>query len=54
MEPRDKSNELNRKNLSWLKEQNVDLRVGILQNYLSIVQIMINELLEEEVINYPK
>jgi putative transposase len=51
MEPRDKSNELNRKNLSWLKEQNVDLRVGILQNYLSICQIMINELLEEEVIN---
>ncbi|MCX6242741.1 MAG: transposase [Bacteroidetes bacterium] len=51
MEPKDKSNELNRKNLSWLKEQSVDLRVGILQNYLSICQIMINELLEEEVID---
>jgi len=51
MEPKDKSNELNRKNLSWLKEQSVDLRVGLLQNYLSICQIMINELLEEEVIN---
>ena len=46
----DKSNELNRKNLSWLKEQSIDLRVGILQNHLSICQIMINELLEEEVI----
>jgi transposase-like protein len=50
MEPKDKSKELNRKNLSWLKEQNVDMRVGILYNYLSICQIMINELFEEEVI----
>ena len=49
MEPKDKSKELNRKNLSWLKEQNVDMRVGILYNYLSICQIMINELFEEEV-----
>ncbi len=49
MEPKDKSKELNRKNLSWLKEQNVDMRVGILHNYLSICQIMINELFEEEV-----
>lgn len=47
----DKSNELNRKNLSWLKEQRIDLRVGILRNYLSICQIMINELLEEEVMD---
>jgi len=50
MEPKEKSKELNRKNLSWLKEQNVDMRVGILYNYLSICQIMINELFEEEVI----
>jgi len=50
MEPMDKSNELNRKNLAWLKEQSIDLRLGILQNYLSVCQIMINELLEEEVI----
>ena len=50
MEPKDKSKELNRKNLSWLKEQNVDMRVGILYNYLSICQIMINELFEEKVI----
>ena len=47
----DKSNELKRKTLSWLKEQSVDLRVGMLQNYLSVCQIMINELLEEEVID---
>jgi hypothetical protein len=51
MEPMDKSNELNRKTLSWLKDQSIDLRVGILQNYLSVCQIMINELLEEEVID---
>jgi putative transposase len=50
MEPKNKSNELNRKNLSWLKEQSVDLQIGLLQNHLSICQIMINELLEEEVI----
>jgi len=46
----DKSTELNRKNLSLLKEQSIDLRIDILQNHLSICQIMINELLEEEVI----
>jgi putative transposase len=49
MEPKDKSKELNRKSLSWLKEQSIDLQIGILQNHLSICQIMINELLEEEV-----
>jgi putative transposase len=51
MEPKDKSKELNHKNLSWLKEQSVDLKLGLLQNHLSICQIMINELLEEEVID---
>lgn len=50
MEPNDKSKELNRKNLTWLKEQSIDLKLGLLQNHLSICQIMINELLEEEVI----
>ncbi len=47
----DKSNELNRKTLSWLKEQSIDLLVAILHNYLSVCQIMINELIEEEVID---
>jgi len=50
MEPKSKNKELNRRNLSWLQEQSVDLRISLLQNHLSISQIMINELLEEEVI----
>ena len=49
MEPKSKDKELNRKNLSWLQEQSVDIKISLLQNHLSICQIMINELLEEEV-----
>jgi len=49
MEPKSKDKELNRRNLSWLQEQSVDLKMSLLQNHLSICQIMINELLEEEV-----
>jgi putative transposase len=50
MEPKSKYRELNRRNLSWLQEQSVDLKISLLQNHLSISQIMVNELLEEEVI----
>lgn len=50
MEPKSKDSQLNRRNLSWLKEQSVDIKISLLQNHLSICQIMINELLEEEVI----
>ena len=50
MEPKSKDTQLNRRNLSWLQEQSVDLKISLLQNHLSISQIMINELLEEEVI----
>ncbi len=49
MEPKSKDRELNPRNLSWLQEQSVDLKISLLQNHLSICQIMINELLEEEV-----
>ena len=49
MEPKSKDSQLNRKNLSWLQEQSVDIKISLLQNHLSICQIMINELLEEEV-----
>ena len=48
MEPKSKGTQ-NRRNLSWLQEQSVDLKMSLLQNHLSICQIMINELLEEEV-----
>lgn len=49
MEPKSKDTQLNRRNLSWLQEQSVDIKISLLQNHLSICQIMINELLEEEV-----
>jgi putative transposase len=49
MEPKSKDKQLNRRNLSWLQEQSVDIKISLLQNHLSICQIMINELLEEEV-----
>ena len=48
MEPKSKD-KVNRRNLSWLQEQSVDIKISLLQNHLSICQIMINELLEEEV-----
>ena len=50
MEPKSKDTQLNRRNLTWLQEQSVDIKISLLQNHLSICQIMINELLEEEVI----
>ena len=49
MEPNSKNKQLNRRNLTWLQEQSVELKISLLQNHLSICQIMINELLEEEV-----
>ena len=48
MEPKSKDRHLNRRNLSWLQEQSVDIKISLLQNHLSICQIMINELLEEK------
>ncbi|HLF62675.1 MAG TPA: IS256 family transposase [Saprospiraceae bacterium] len=42
--------EMNRKRLGWLMDQSVDLKLEVLRNHLSLCQIMINELLEEEVI----
>ena len=49
MEPKSKDTQFNRRNLSWLQEQSVGIKISLLQNHLSICQIMINELLEEEV-----
>ena len=49
MEPKSKDTQLNRRSLSWLQEQSVDIKISLLQNHLSICQIMINELLEEEI-----
>lgn len=43
--------QISRKKLEWLQEQSVDLKLELLRNHLSLCQIMINELLEEEVID---
>lgn len=40
-----------RKKLAWLLEQSRDIKLDIVQNHLSICQIMLNELFEEEVID---
>ena len=48
MKKKNKKKELN--NLKWLKKQKPLVQLDLLQNHLSICQILINELLEEEVI----
>jgi transposase-like protein len=40
---------ISRENFSWLFEQPLDLKVSILQQHLSICQLVINQILEEEV-----
>lgn len=42
---------ISRENFAWLFEQPLDLKVSILQQHLSICQLVINQILEEEV-NY--
>lgn len=39
-----------KKDLNWLRAQGTDLKLDLIQNHLSICQIMLNELFEEEVI----
>jgi transposase-like protein len=45
----DKSTTISREKFSWLFEQPLDIKVGILQQHLSICQLVINQILEEEV-----
>jgi len=45
----DKSTKVTRENLSWLFEQPLDIKVGLLQQHLSICQLVINQILEEDV-----
>lgn len=44
-----KVTKINRENLSWLFEQPMDIKVGLLTQHLSIAQIVINQIMEEEV-----
>ena len=51
MEPTlEQRNENGREKLSWLMEQSREIKLDLVQNHLSICQIMLNELFEEEVI----
>ena len=47
MEPKSKDRQLNRRNLSWLQEQSVDIKISLLQNHLSICQIMMYQMLSQ-------
>jgi hypothetical protein len=48
----DKVTKINRENFSWLFEQPIDVKVSLLQQHLSIGQMVVNEILEQEVISY--
>lgn len=48
-EPMDKNTTISREKFSWLFEQPLDIKVNILQQHLSICQLVINQILEEEV-----
>jgi len=45
----DKSTKISREKLSWLFEQPIDIKVSLLTQHLSICQLIINQILEEEV-----
>jgi len=45
----DKSTTISREKLSWLFEQPVDIKVSLLTQHLSICQLIINQILEDEV-----
>jgi putative transposase len=47
--PMDKDTRISRETLSWLFEQPLDTKISILQEHLSICQLIINQLLEQEV-----
>ncbi len=42
--------EIERKDLAWLKMQPLDMRLEVLNHHLTICQMYLNELFEEEVI----
>ncbi len=44
-----KSTEISRENFTWLFEQPIDIKVSMLQQHLSICQLVINQILAEEV-----
>lgn len=47
----DKSTKITREKLSWLYEQPIDIKISLLTQHLSISQLILNQILEEDVIN---
>jgi hypothetical protein len=44
-----KINKVSRENFTWLFEQPLDLKLSILEQHLSICQLVVNQIMEEEV-----
>ena len=47
-----KTTSINRKKLSWLLEQDLDIKLATLQNHLDISRMLVNDILEDEVKSY--
>ena len=47
----DKSTKISRENLAWLFEQPIDIKISLLTQHLTISQLILNQILEEEVVN---
>src|SRR5210317_1517484 len=43
---------VNRKKISWLLEQDLDVKIEALQHHLDISRMLVNDILEDEVKNY--
>jgi transposase-like protein len=47
-----KRTSINRKKISWLLEQDLDVKITALQHHLDISRMLVNDILEDEVIQY--
>ncbi|MCK4560189.1 MAG: transposase [Calditrichia bacterium] len=47
-----KRTSINRKKISWLLEQDLDVKITALQHHLDISRMLVNDILEDEVKNY--
>jgi len=49
MNPKNKISKLNRNNLNWMFEQPLEIKISLLEQHLTICQLVINGILDEEV-----
>ena len=47
-----KTTRINRKKISWLLEQDLDVKLTALQHHLDISRMLVNDILEDEVNQY--